>query len=223
MGVKSDKIKYTLYEGEDLFFTHTFKVSPDEIIFLHTLEFDRLNEAPEIELQIETGGKTVQKNIRIKPKNFFNKLTFVEQINNEAYLFSFILDTEKKVEQNDLQFEVNHDQLRYSMQNRMKTEKSVLHNQPAERVVDLHIEKITKDYKNLSNNEIVEIQLSYFQRALNAALRSHLDHMYVIHGLGKGVLKNRVFDILKTYTGIKEFKNDYHPRFGWGATEIIFK
>ncbi len=221
--VKSDKIKYTLYEREDLFFTHTFKASPNEIIFLHTLEFDQLNESPEIELQISEGEKTVQKNIRIKPKNFFNKLTFVQQLNNEAYVFSFGLDAEKKEEQNYQQFEVNHDRLRYSMQAKPNIGKTVLHNHPAERVVDLHIEKITKDYKKLSNNEIVEIQLNYFQKALNAALHSHLDHMYVIHGLGKGVLKNRVFDILKTYTGIKEFKNEYHPRFGWGATEIIFK
>jgi dsDNA-specific endonuclease/ATPase MutS2 len=144
-------------------------------------------------------------------------------LNNEAYVFSFELDTEKNPEKSNQKFEVNHDLLRHSMQSKLKTGKTVLSHQPAERVVDLHIEKITKDYKGLSNNDIVEIQLSYFQRALNAALRSHLDHMYVIHGLGKGVLKNRVFDILKTYDGIKEFRNDYHPRFGWGATEIIFK
>ena len=109
------------------------------------------------------------------------------------------------------------------MQNKAMKNKNVLQQSHAERVIDLHIEKIMKDFKALSNNDIVDIQLSYFQRALSAAMRSHLDHMFVIHGLGKGVLKNRIFDILRTYPGIKEFKNDYHPLFGWGATEIIFK
>lgn len=218
-----NKIKYSLYERDYLFFTHAFEAEPQKINFLHTLEFDQLNESPEIEVQIWVGEKYFKRNIRIKPKNFFNKLAFVQELNSDGYLFLLELANEQEPEITDDKFELDTDKLKHLMQNKAMKNKNVLQQSHAERVIDLHIEKIMKDFKALSNNDIVDIQLSYFQRALSAAMRSHLDHMFVIHGLGKGVLKNRIFDILRTYPGIKEFKNDYHPLFGWGATEIIFK
>lgn len=219
--IKIDKVKYAFYEGDNLFFNHSFSPLSGEVVFLHTLEFDQLNESPEIELQVQTGNSTFHKYIKIKPKNFFNKLGFVPQLSMDAFVFSIEFVPKEEVKHVQEKFEINATQLKHSMQR--KEDKKSAYSHSAERVVDLHIEKIAKDFKSLSNSEIIEIQLNYFQRALNAALRSHLNHMFVIHGLGKGVLKNKIAEILKTYPGIKSYNNDYHPLFGWGATEIIFK
>jgi dsDNA-specific endonuclease/ATPase MutS2 len=44
----------------------------------------------------------------------------------------------------------------------------------------------------------------------------------VIHGLGKGKLKNEIATRLINHPEVKTFKNEYHPKYGFGATEIIF-
>ncbi len=48
-------------------------------------------------------------------------------------------------------------------------------------------------------------------------------NLIVIHGVGKGRLKDEIHEILKTKKEVKSFINQYDPRFGYGATEIIFQ
>jgi dsDNA-specific endonuclease/ATPase MutS2 len=44
----------------------------------------------------------------------------------------------------------------------------------------------------------------------------------VIHGVGKGKLREEIHEILKLKKEVKYFINQYDPRFGYGATEIFF-
>ena len=163
-------VKYVFFENAELIFTHSFHAAPNEILaFLHTMEFDELNESPEVDLGIQRGKKMVWKNIRIKPKNFFNKLVKVSQLGTDAYVFMIELDGVEKKEPINKKFELNTDHLRQSIQNKTTVSTPVLHH-PAERVVDLHIEKIIRDHKKISNTEIGEIQLNYFQRGIKCRL-----------------------------------------------------
>jgi dsDNA-specific endonuclease/ATPase MutS2 len=45
----------------------------------------------------------------------------------------------------------------------------------------------------------------------------------VVHGIGKGKLKDEIHEILKTKKEVKSFINKYDSRFGYGATEILFQ
>ena len=47
--------------------------------------------------------------------------------------------------------------------------------------------------------------------------------MVVIHGLGKGKLREEVHAILKQMPEIGRFKNEWSGKYGFGATEIYFK
>ena len=47
--------------------------------------------------------------------------------------------------------------------------------------------------------------------------------MIVIHGLGKGKLREEVMRLLREYKEVAHFKNEYHPKYGFGATEISFE
>lgn len=94
-------------------------------------------------------------------------------------------------------------------------------NNPANEVeIDLHIEELLDDYSNMSNAEIIRVQLSHFQNALDKAVNDHLKKLIVIHGVGNGRLKQEVRALLD----IQSFK--YHDasyaRYGFGATEIVF-
>jgi hypothetical protein len=92
-----------------------------------------------------------------------------------------------------------------------------------EKEVDLHIEKITADTKGLSNTDILLLQLSEFNKALDRAIRSGQKVFYAIHGNGSGKLKKEIHKILSTHSEVVSYSNDYEPNYGYGATKIILR
>jgi hypothetical protein len=97
------------------------------------------------------------------------------------------------------------------------------HLEPARSVVDLHIEKLANNWDKLSNLEILSIQLSEFEKLFDLAVAHRQASLIVIHGVGAGKLRDEIHDILKTRREVKNFINQYDPRFGYGATEIFFQ
>jgi hypothetical protein len=89
--------------------------------------------------------------------------------------------------------------------------------------LDLHIEKLEDDWKSLSNIAILAIQLNEFQRYLDLAIAHKQPSMVVIHGLGKGKLRDELHHVLRQTAEVESFVNEYHPKYGYGATEIFFK
>ncbi len=71
--------------------------------------------------------------------------------------------------------------------------------------------------------EILTIQLKEFEKWYELALAHHLQILIVIHGVGSGKLRDEIHDILKTKKEVKTFVNQYHPNYGYGATEIYFQ
>ncbi|RQH21817.1 hypothetical protein D5R40_31195 [Okeania hirsuta] len=49
-----------------------------------------------------------------------------------------------------------------------------------------------------------------------------MERVFVIHGVGEGKLRNAIATRLIKYPEVVSFKNEFHPRYGFGATEIIF-
>jgi dsDNA-specific endonuclease/ATPase MutS2 len=45
----------------------------------------------------------------------------------------------------------------------------------------------------------------------------------VIHGNGSGRLRDEIHQLLRSRSEVKSFVNQYHPLFGYGATEIYFQ
>ena len=83
-------------------------------------------------------------------------------------------------------------------------------------------EKLVDKYSHLNNAEILQIQLSEFEKWLELAQLNHLPSMIFIHGVGKGKLKQEIHDLLKVKSGIKSFVNQYNEFYGYGATEVFF-
>jgi hypothetical protein len=97
------------------------------------------------------------------------------------------------------------------------------HLPPARTVVDLHIEKLADNWKDLSNAEILDIQLREFEKWYDLAVAHHQSHLIVIHGVGSGRLRDEIHDALRLKKEVKTFVNQYHPSFGYGATEIYLQ
>ncbi|MBL7928424.1 MAG: DUF2027 domain-containing protein [Bacteroidia bacterium] len=86
-------------------------------------------------------------------------------------------------------------------------------------VIDLHIEKITDDYRSLDTAAILRMQLEVFRRELEVAIRNHYYRIIFIHGIGEGILRQALIDELKFYHGLTA-KPASHQKFGNGAIEI---
>jgi len=85
--------------------------------------------------------------------------------------------------------------------------------------VDLHIHELLDDPSNLEKAEILEYQKEYFLKCLDSAIANGFLKLTVIHGVGNGVLRTVVLDLLKNYRGI-EILDAPMSKYGVGAVEI---
>ena len=85
--------------------------------------------------------------------------------------------------------------------------------------IDLHIENLTDSWRALSNFEIVTLQMSYFRKRLYQALENNEEFLVVIHGVGKGVLKEEIYKYLSQFPNITVGTADA-KLYGMGASEI---
>ncbi|HYG38032.1 MAG TPA: DUF2027 domain-containing protein [Cytophagales bacterium] len=88
------------------------------------------------------------------------------------------------------------------------------------REIDLHIEKLSVSFQNMSNSEILRIQLNAFESALDSAVASGQDEIKFIHGVGNGVLRKEIQKRLSKLKNIKFFEDVMKDRFGFGATLV---
>lgn len=89
--------------------------------------------------------------------------------------------------------------------------------------VDLHIEKLYDRPGELTASEMLMMQLGELRRQLDKAIARRQHSLVVIHGIGKGRLRDEVHQILRHIPEVASFVNQYHHRYGYGATEIFFQ
>ena len=86
--------------------------------------------------------------------------------------------------------------------------------------IDLHIEEIVDSHANLSNGEIVEIQLNRFETALNTAINAKQKKIVFIHGVGNGKLKHELRKKLDIKYGNLKYQDASFKEYGYGATLV---
>ncbi len=88
-----------------------------------------------------------------------------------------------------------------------------------EAVVDMHIWELVEDHSRMTNLEMLNIQLSYFEKCLQSAIDNHITKVVFIHGVGNGRLKQEISSIMDE----RDFLN-YKPanmsEYGVGATQV---
>lgn len=86
-------------------------------------------------------------------------------------------------------------------------------------VVDLHIEKLVKSKKGMSNYDILSLQLDTAKHKLDFSIQKRFPKVVLVHGVGDGVLKADIYSLLRRYDNIRFYDADYNE-YGMGATEI---
>ncbi|MCB9056454.1 MAG: Smr/MutS family protein [Chitinophagales bacterium] len=199
-------------------------VHPFEDFYLHDVPFEDLNDSPSFELSFslvepdKTKAKSKEASVKLKPKQVFTKIKELQEKNEATFsqlLFATYPDKQEE-HTDDYSFSPKGTKPYNGKQARQ-------HLEPARSVVDLHIDKITSDWKGLSNFEILTMQLQTFEKYYHLAIAHHQPSLIVIHGVGEGVLRDEIHDLLRLKKEVKSFVNQHHPLYGFGATEIFFQ
>jgi hypothetical protein len=207
-------------------FEHTNELLSFQEFYLHDVPFENVNDSPILEFEFSLARPDKHKADfceaiwKIKPKQFFQRIEELKLKNEPSINHKLIDKFPDKIfkdERLDLSKLSNSGFKIYDAKNARQ------HLDAARSVVDLHIEKITDEWKHLSNFEIITLQLKEFEKWYDLAVAHRQPSLIIIHGIGKGKLKDEIHDILKTKKEVKTFVNQYEPRFGYGATEIFFQ
>lgn len=86
--------------------------------------------------------------------------------------------------------------------------------------IDLHIEELHERPLYLTNTEILHKQLAYCREKLQKAQRERIPRVIIIHGVGEGVLRNAVHDLLYREFPKLPFFDAPFREYGRGATEV---
>jgi hypothetical protein len=228
---KTDKA-YTFKYNQELLGTVAFEIqneiAPFHDFYIHDFLFEQINDSPNffIEFALKTPEKLkadyYEVNYKPKPKQFFKSIEAMKEKNEPSIQFKlFDIFPYKSNDIKENKFDISKlSNAGFKVYDIAKTKQNL---PPARSVIDLHIEKLVDDFSRKTNFEILTIQINEFEKWYEAAVHHHLTSFIVIHGVGKGKLKEEVHSLLKSKKEVDYFINQYDPRFGYGATEIFFK
>ncbi len=215
------RFTYEVKVLDRLAFRHHGLLHPFSNLYLHSIAYEEMNDQPRFHWSAADAEKKEMKQeqgvLRIKPPRLFGHIN--DLLKNNQPTFSYLLlegfvvapAPEKKVlAKPAVPSRPPQRQRMSSFSDLPRTE------------VDLHIEALLPDHKGMSPSEMLALQLSTLQRYLDIAVRQHQEKMIVIHGVGKGVLREAVHQLLRDTSAVKSFRNEYMGKYGFGATEIIF-
>ena len=83
----------------------------------------------------------------------------------------------------------------------------------SEDIIDLHLENITTG--RVAPQDALFVQIENFEVALDKAIASGKLEFRVVHGLGKGKLKQEIYKILDKHPNVRSYENNYHSRYGY--------
>lgn len=190
-------------------------------VYLHTIDYERMNDQPKFHWELAAANdstlKTEEGILRLKPSKLFKHITDLLLKNEPAFSCLLVEDFVVKPVVKGENFVPPSKPVRTSKPSKIHSLSELPRYE-----VDLHIEQLEPDYKGLSNADIMNIQLHMLQRYLHLAIIHRMEKMMVIHGIGTGALREAVHKILAQTPEVKNFKNEYIGKYGFGATEVVF-
>jgi len=203
---------------------------PNSKVKLESIDQSDLTDLPDFAFQLlyfldeeKEMHPSVSKKFKVSPVKFYKEKSFQPNVffQKNAMVLQItpnILTTElDKLTEADLKKVIKAKESRPEVK---LTEKK----KPAETVeVDLHIQELLDDTKGLSNREMLEIQLEKVEREMNSAINANVKRIIFIHGLGQGVLKQEVTNLLKSKFPKYYFQDASFKEYGYGATMVILR
>lgn len=204
------------------------ELHPFEDFYLHDILFEAMNDSPSFEFKFslkppiaagtnKTKAEYYETSFRLKPKQLFSKLKELKEKNEASFSFCLFENYPDKQIEHEPYFPEIKKQKSYDLS------KVKEHLEQPRSVIDLHIEKLNKTWQQLGNFEILTLQLRTFEKYYDLSVLHLQPSLVVIHGVGSGKLRDEIHAILRQKKEVSSFVNQYHPLYGFGATEILFR
>lgn len=212
-------VDYVVRLGEELCFTYKGLVQPFSDLYLHYMTWEELQEVPRFEWKLQAEdqpGMAVHKEqIKIRPVKLFAYINELLANNRPTFRITLLTEFSPGIAPTPIEGPVPPvpaiSRAVQSMSDIPRYE------------VDLHIEQLVPDVKGLSNSDKLAIQLAELNRFLRLAERHRQDKMIIIHGLGKGILRQEVHKVLRALPFIDEIESGWQAGYGFGATLARFR
>lgn len=214
------EINYEVRIIDEQLFAHQGNIHSFADLYLHNISFEDMSDVPRFYWSLSSADKSLKTEtgiLKIKAQKLFNHIQELLLKNEPTFSYLLLEDFILKPKE-----EKKEKATSFLPVIKPKSAKSFSLNELPRYELDLHIEQLTDDFAGLSNAEIITIQLSTLQRYLSLAIMHRQHKMIIIHGLGKGKLKEEVHKILKQIPEVKSYKNEWMGSYGFGATEVIF-
>ena len=205
-------------------------VQPNSKIELESLLQDDLSELPEFGFQIlffrkeeNDWHEPVVKRFKVNPVKFYKETSFHpnQLFKKNALILQIsrnILTTEiDKLTEDDFK------KLVQEKEEKPAPEKPVQKRTEDIVEIDLHINELLDNSAGLSNSEILEIQKEKVESEMKLAIQTGVKKIVFIHGVGQGVLKQEVINLLKTKFKKYYFQDASFKEYGYGATMVILR
>lgn len=162
-----------------------------------------------IQTKLERAIPAFERQLKMKPTQFFKHLSKAPLIGKSAYLFG-LENTTQELDIRGLNAALNQT-TPAQLPEKIKSPNAS---------IDLHIEAIHPKPDSLSNSEKLRIQLEVFEKNLNQAIASGMDQITFIHGIGNGVLRKEIHKQLSQIRNISYFQDTQKDQWGYGATLV---
>lgn len=216
-------------ESNEVRMLHYGTVEPNTKLMLDKYNPQRIdNQTWQCQLLLFKKSKTfpsyapISTALKIKATKFFRENCFVETdfFDEKAILMAVIPDElQSKIEQL-----TNTDLHKIARQKEREEQKktSKPSNKPGEIIeVDLHIDAILDNTANLSNGEMLQIQIARFKHVMEENMNRKGQRIVFIHGVGNGTLKTEVRKTLDRQYRKCNYQDASFKEYGYGATMVV--
>ncbi len=215
------RFRYQARDTRSELFSLPGELQPFTHLYLHSLDFETVSATPRFlwEAVPLNGGKTGPKHsgeARIRPPKLFQHLQQGLAAGDPTFHIVLLRDfVEKEPAPIILEGRLERNPIPTPLPSSMPASVPLS-------VIDLHLSALLGEGETLPREEALPLQLRVLRYALDEAVAAGLGYITVVHGLGRGVLRGAVHEVLRRTPGIARFSDDWHPRYGFGATEVWF-
>lgn len=198
---------------------------PNQDFYLHDVPFEQLNDNPVFESEFTLLNPDASKasfyetSLKLRPQQLFKRIEEIKLKGEPTFSYKLFDAYPPRANEDKMDIAA----LSAAGYKVYEASKARQHLQPARTVVDLHIEKLADEWERLSNFEMLTLQLKEFEKYYELAVAHRQPGIIFIHGLGTGRLRDEIHERLRLKKEVKSFVNQYHPSYGYGATEIFLQ
>ncbi|MCC6186259.1 MAG: Smr/MutS family protein [Chitinophagaceae bacterium] len=211
-------LKYGVRVNDAIIFTHQANMQPFSDIYLHHLDWELMQDIPRFEWELSellSSQYTQHKDLlKIKSAKLFAHITALQQQNLPTFQYTLLQEFSLKPKEKEF---VKIEAIVPKTKQKITSIKDI-----PKYEVDLHFEALLPDAKGLTNAEILQIQIATLNKYLQLAISNQQDKMVIVHGIGKGVLRNEVIKILKSNEFVHNIESGWQAGYGFGATIACF-